>query len=147
MSLTIFDLADLARAWCPRVAVRRGFLAHALGWGPAHEIGHALISLPHERALPEYGIRCSIGFCKCQYERCHVVELAAMRISAALVVAAGMPALADEERKNTEDYDLMVSPAGARAARRMVVRRVGWPVPRTRVGVERLLRERLGAGR
>lgn len=142
-ALTLGDLSQLAWDFVPRRARRLDFLGNWLSWGPAHELGHTLIATNEERNLRDFGLDCAIGFCRCLGERCHVAELAAMRVSKALVTAAGVPALADKELEDTTDFDLMWSRTTWRASWRLVLARRLWPLPRTRVGLEGLLTRRL----
>ncbi len=142
--LTLAALHDLALQWCPPFARWDRIIAHPRAeWGSAHEIAHALLSLPHERTRRDYGL-CSIGSCRCPGDRCDVVELAAMAISAKLHLAIGRRDLIDAELQATEDYDYLDTRWHRTRAARLLARRGLQRIPRTCAGLERLLRRRLG---
>ena len=78
--LTLSTLARLANTWVPRAAGWDHLLGEEDGWGPAHELGHALIEPKARRSKEGYG-RCAAGFCIHDGEECDVYEVAAMLIS------------------------------------------------------------------
>lgn len=146
MTLTLSDLHALALRYCPRPARWDRLLRvrPPIAWGPSHEIAHALLSQPAERRLADYGM-CSAGFCRCYGDRCDVVEVAAIKISARLFVAAGRPDAVRIEAEATEGYAELVTPWYVRRAHGLLGRR-GLrlrTLPRTRAGLERLLERRL----
>lgn len=123
--MTLDEIWMIANYFLPKIAVdpsRIGNAAQAASWGPAHEIAHALVASPEERTRPFFGLPCSPEFCRCDDERCHVVELAAMDVSRRILVSAGRRDLVDAELKATTDYDLMAHAANKRAARRLIAR-------------------------
>lgn len=143
MTLTLHDLRDLAVAWCP-IKARWEYLIDVVDyWGPAHELAHAILSRPEERARRSYGL-CEAGECRCVGERCHVVELAAHRISYRLLAAAGREDLGADDINATDHYAEVATHVNYRASWRMLREERLWPVPRTRRGLERLLARRLG---
>lgn len=146
MTLTLPDLHALALRWCPRPARWSHLLrARHIAWGPAHEIAHALLSLPAERRLADYGM-CSAGFCCCPGDRCDIVETAAIKVSARLLVAAGRPDAVQLEADATEGYADLMTPWHVRRAHWLLGRRglrLG-TLPRTRAELERLLERRVG---
>ena len=130
--ITLDKLRRLALRWCPPEARWDSLIARTRrrSWGPAHELGHALIEPVERWSMPDYG-RCSTGFCRCVGGECDVVERAAMLISSRLVAYAGYPDLAIDERTSTDGYDLIASPYYERRAKRMLVKLGLWPVPYT----------------
>lgn len=142
-ALSLAAIQRLARRYTPRPARYEPRLVGEDWWGPAHEIGHALVATRADRALRDYGLPCAAGFCRCPYERCHVYELAAMAVSARLVCNAGRPDVATREVEDTSDYDLMIHRGTVRAAERLLTQRKLQRLPRTIEGLERLLRWRL----
>jgi hypothetical protein len=142
--LMLQDIRALALTFVPRVACRVGFVhPRAPGWGPSHEIGHALVATPEERALPAFGLGCYPGCCRCPKERCHVAELAAMLVSAGLLRRAGRDDLVRAEVRATDGFDEIALTVNVRAAERLLVERRLQRLPRTRAGLERLLARRL----
>ena len=143
--LTLGEVHRLAVDWCPLAAREPRFLADVEGWGPAHEIGHALFEPRDRRSSPKYD-SCALAYCECEREHCNVAEVAAMTVSAALLRACGRPDLIEREIKNTVDYDLL-EPRHFAAARAAMRRKKLWPIPRTRSSLEAALRRRLGRPR
>lgn len=139
-------LYDLSILWCPKVARWLHLIDdHQDAGGPAHELGHALIE-PRERwRRRDYG-RCSLSSCVCRDELCRVYEAAAMRISSALLRAAGRPELVGAEIESTSDYDL-IEPSHFAHARVLLKKKGLWPVPRTKRSLESALARRLGRPR
>jgi hypothetical protein len=142
-SITLRDLWSLANEWVPRKACWKHLLDYWNNWGPAHELGHALLEPAERRSKRSYG-RCAPGACQHEDDECGVAEIAAMMISAQLVTAAGHPALAEREVQGTTDYDVIATPANYRRARKLLKQRKLWLLPRTKATLERALRARLG---
>lgn len=145
--LTIPALLRLARRYCP-VKARWSALVqqHSPEWGPGHEIGHALLSRPRERTRANYGL-CSVEMCDCPAARCHVVELAAMYISANLHVAADRHDLLAMEIQATPGYAAISTPRYWELAAQLLARQRLIRLPRTVSRLEELLRKRLTAPR
>ena len=144
-TLTLHILRRLANEWCPTKATWVHLLDDTEYWGPAHELGHALIETPDRWKKLDYG-RCALGFCQCGSERCDVYEAAAMRISAALVKAAGQPELSEREIIDTGGYDRMTDTSRRRSI--PLLKRKGlWPVPVSERSLKAALKRRLGKPR
>lgn len=139
MTLALADIHALAVRYCPRPARWEHALAHVDSWAPAHELGHLLVSSPSERKRSSYGL---VDYTCRQRAHNWTAELAAMRISKALLMIAGRPDLVEREERNTPGL-VEMAPCGP-ASWRLVLRRRLWPLPRTRAGLERLLERRLG---
>lgn len=140
--LTLPALHDLALRWCPPDA-RWGYLLDGWDyWGPAHELAHAILSRPEERTVSDYGL-CEAAACRCPGERCHVVELAAQRISGHLLRTVGRQDLAEDDIWSTDGYTEIATPANDRASWHLLRAEHLWPLPRTIAGLERLLRRRM----
>lgn len=144
-SLSLEMLYQLAVEWCPKKARWSHLLVTIASWGPAHELGHALIETPDRWNKQDYG-HCPIAFCKCRYDLCDTYEIAAMRISSRLLAAAGHPRLAHQEYDETSDIDL-VDPIHEGRATALLRRKKLWPVPRTKRTLEAALKRRLGRPR
>lgn len=144
-SLTLTDLWVAANLWCPKKAAWTHLLDDLGDWGPAHELGHALIEPSRRWELRDYG-RCPVGSCHHRGKECDVYEVAAMRVSHALVCAAGRPDLVGREVESTIDYDLIEGTCWLRG-KALLERKRLWPVPRTRRSLEVALRRRLGRPR
>lgn len=114
-------------------------------WGPAHEIGHALLSTPAQRALALFGL-CSIGECS-HHGRCDTIEVAAMLISTRMHARMGRLDLVRAECRNTPDYARLMSADRLRRAKRTLRRFSLTRLPRTVEGLDALLARRLGAGK
>jgi hypothetical protein len=140
--VTLEDLYELANLWCPKKARWAHLLEHADTWGPAHELGHALIETSDRWRKESYG-HCAIAFCECPRHLCDTYEIAAMRISSRLLAACGHPGLAHQEFDETSDIDL-VDPIHEKRATALLRRKKLWPVPRTRRTLEAALVRRLG---
>lgn len=69
-----------------------------------------------------------------------------MRISEALLKAAGRPDLVEEEVQATSDYDFIMDTSWRRS-KALLERKKLWPVPRTRKALEAALKRRLGRPR
>jgi hypothetical protein len=142
-AMTPSTLRTLARRYCPRPARWDRLLNDKRAeWGPGHEIAHALLSMPHEWALVNYGL-CTPAGCRCPGERCCVVEVAAMYISARLCLAMGRRDPIAAEADATDDYEYIDTQWHWTRAARLLARRRLTRIPRTRRGLERLLRARL----
>lgn len=129
-ALTLDILWTAAIEWCPFRARWEHLLERPISWGPAHELGHALIEPADRRDLENYGA-CSLGFCGCEDDRCDVHEIAAMTISSRLLTYVGRPDLVLREIEDTTDYDLLDIPF-YRGRARALLRELGlWPVPYT----------------
>lgn len=137
--LNVEDLRQLALRWCPLVATYWGFvMGKTIEWGPAHELGHALVEPKSRRSRHGYG-RCDIESCACPTQRCLVTEAAAMMISSDLHGACGRHELIATERRSTPSYDAYIAPEADRA-RAHLERLKLWPVPQTIRGLEVALR-------
>jgi hypothetical protein len=55
MTLTLGDIYELAVAWCPKKARWPHLIECADTWGPAHELGHALIETSDRWRKDGYG--------------------------------------------------------------------------------------------
>lgn len=139
--ITLQAIHTLALAFCPREARWQHLLERSDSWGPAHELGHALVEPANRRDLEHYG-GCAAGFCHCPGARCDVHEIAAMMISARLVRRAGHPELAAREIDDTEGYNLIDTPWHRERAKRRLRRLRLWPVPYTLPMLETALRRR-----
>lgn len=143
MTLTLADIHELAVRYCPRPA-RWDYLLVDDYWGPAHEIAHALLSTPEERALPSYGLCDGEPGCSCTDGWCYVVEAAAMRISGHLLYnVLGRDDLSSQDWDACTRIDEIEKPSTWRASWAMLRAERLWPLPRTRAGLERLLERRL----
>lgn len=142
-SITLQALWQIASEWVPYTKEWGHLLTYWDTWGPAHEIGHALIEDPARRGIPGWGMSCQIGFCHHDGENCDVREVAAMTISNALVKAAGHPHLVADEIESTIDYDY-ISARSFRNGRALLRRQNLWPVPLTEEAIVQRLKERLG---
>lgn len=138
--MTLEDLHNLAVLWCPKKA-RWDNIFVVDHWGPAHELGHALIETRDRWKKESYG-RCSLSSCKCYLQRCVVYEAAAMTISRGLLKNVGREDLADDELQATDDYDFIEEEHYRRAMRLLRDKNV-WPMPKKLPQLERLLRVRL----
>lgn len=139
--ITLARLHRLAVRWCPPGARWDSLIAKRQSWGPAHELGHALLEPAERRMMNDYG-RCSTGCCMCAGGDCDVVERAAMLISARLVTYAGRPDLVRDEEDRTDEYEMIATPYYTRRARRRL-RSLGlWPVPYTISRLTSALRRR-----
>jgi hypothetical protein len=143
--VTLHDLWQLANQWCPKKASWDHLLEAQSSWGPAHELGHALIEPPSGWHKHDYG-RCALAFCIHRGHRCYTYEVAAMLISHRLLRAAGYEHLADREYNETSDIDL-VDGVHTERAKALLRRKKLWPVPRTLPSLERALQRRLGKPR
>jgi len=143
--LTLLDLWRLAVEWCPKKARWPHLIDEHNSWGPAHELGHALIEPSDRWDKHDYG-RCALAFCRCKAERCDTHEVAAMLISRALLRAAGNEFMSEREYNETSDIDL-VQPIHEARAKALLRRKRLWPVPRTRRTLEAALKRRLGRPR
>lgn len=143
--LTLYDLHQLAIEWCPTKARWAHLLKQAGTWGPAHELGHALIETSDRWRKHNYG-RCALAFCHCHLQQCDTYEVAAMRISSRLLAACGHPRLAHQEFDETSDIDI-VDPIHEGRATALLRRKKLWPVPRSRRTLEIALARRLGRPR
>lgn len=143
--MTLYDLWQLANQWCPKKASWDHLLEAQSSWGPAHELGHALIETSDRWGKESYG-HCAIAFCECPRHLCDTYEIAAMRISSRLLAACGHPRLAHQEFNETSDIDL-VDPIHEGRATALLRRKKLWPVPRTLPALERALKRRLGKPR
>jgi hypothetical protein len=114
-------------------------------WGPAHELGHALIEPSRGWKEYDYG-RCALAFCNHRGQRCDTYEVAAMLISHALLRASGNAFMSEREYNETSDVDL-VDPVHDKRAKALLRRKGLWPVPRTRRALEAALKRRLGKPR
>lgn len=141
--ITLRTLWRIASEWIPYTQDWGHLLVYWDTWGPAHEIGHALIEDPARRHTPGWGVSCQIGFCKHAGEICDVHEAAAMEISRALVRAAGHPELVHDEIESTIDYD-HISDRSFRASKSLLRRRGLCPVPTTEEAIVAHLKARLG---
>ena len=144
-SLTLRDLWVIANEWCPLKARWPHLLESEKSWGPAHELGHALIETRDRWDKHDYG-RCALAFCHCKAARCDTHEIAAMLISHALLRATGNAFMSEREYNETSDIDL-VQPIHEARAKALLRRKKLWPVPRTRKTLEAALRRRLGRPR
>jgi hypothetical protein len=144
--LTLQDLWRLANLWCPKPARWTHLLDEPNSWGPAHELGHALIEPRWRWKFRNYE-RCPLGFCQCNKANpCNAYEAAAMYISRTLLRAVGHEFIADREIEETTDYDYL-EPADFKRAKALLKRKKLWPVPRTRKALEAALKHRLGKPR
>lgn len=139
--LTMSGIHALAVRWTPPKARFDSMLVDRDSWGPAHELGHALVEPRSRHAIAGYG-RCSLGFCRCRGESCNVFELAAMLVSSRLMFAAKRSDLVDDETQHTTDLDL-VTPKNVDDAERLIRRLKLWPIPRTFAAVSRECQRRL----
>lgn len=129
-AITLHEIYRLARQHAPLAARRERFVARDFGWGPAHELAHALLSTRRERSVEDYGM-CDFGGCTCDRARCMVIEVAAMTISHALVRAAGWPDLVYAERSSSPRIDATFGRVLRRRARALLQKRGLWPIPAT----------------
>jgi hypothetical protein len=143
-SITLHALWRIANEWVPYTRAWGHLLMHWYSWGPAHEIGHALIEDPAHRATPGWGLSCEIGFCKHDDERCDVHEAAAMMISQTLVTATGHLHLANDEIESTIDYD-HISQQSFNASKALLRIQGLWPIPTTKEAIVSRLKARLGS--
>src|SRR5262249_42492141 len=135
LSLSLRDIHALALAWAPPRARMERLLAAAEHWGPAHELGHALISTPAQRVRYLYGLQ----RCTCQQHAAN--ECAAVCISATFLQTAGRADLIEAEGRWTPML-LETVEVGASGAAKLLAT-LG-PIPETRNGLSRLLHQRLG---
>lgn len=144
--LSLDVLYELALEWCPTKARWNHLLDGPKTWGPAHELGHALIEARWRWDIEGYD-HCALGCCHCtKWGYCTVYEAAAMYISRGLLVAAGQAFLAEREINDTHDYDY-IEPYHFKRARNLLRRKKLWPVPRSRRSLEAALKRRLGKPR
>lgn len=143
--MTLHDLWLLANQWCPKRASWDHLLEAQGSWGPAHELGHALIETSDRWFKRDYG-HCALAFCQCHLDLCDTYEVAAMYISHRLLRAAKHEYLADREYNETSDIDL-VDEVHTERAKALLRRKKLWPVPRTKRGLEAALKRRLGKPR
>ena len=132
--LTLADIHELALRWTPRRARMDGLLKQVDHWGPAHELGHALISTQAERDRYLYGLQ------RRPWRQQAAHELAAMRVSASLLITAGREDLVDAERRWTPML-LETEQAGMPGAHQRL--KVLGELPRSRLELERLLKRKL----
>lgn len=143
--LTLPYLYKLAIEWCPVDARWPHLFEDELSWGPAHELGHALIEPRWRWEFFGY-TRCNLYRCHCGRDLCTVYEAAAMTISGRILDSMGEGGLADNEIDNTVDYDT-IERSHFERAKTLLRRKRLWPVPRTRASLESALRRRLGKPR
>ena len=135
------DIYELALSWVPRRAWWPHLLENAEHWGPAHELGHALVEEPWRRRKRAYGLH-DFDKCTCRGQTCEVHEIAAMIISRHLLVSAKHTSLANREYNDTGYGWIIDDPTLNRRARALLKRKGLWPIPRSRSGLEALLRRR-----
>jgi hypothetical protein len=143
--LTLLDLWRLAVEWCPKKARWPHLIDDHESWGPAHELGHALIEARVRWNQNDYG-HCPLAMCNCRRELCDTYEVAAMLISHALLRATGNEFMSEREYADTTDIDL-VDPVHNQRAKALLRKKGLWPVPRTKRSLEAALRRRLGKPR
>lgn len=143
--MTLRDLYDLAILWCPRKARWEHLIDRVNSWGPAHELGHALIETRDRWSKPDYG-RCALAFCIHHAKRCDTHEMAAMGISCQLLRAAGHEEMVYAEHRATIDIEL-VDPIHIDRGKKLLRKKGLWPVPKTRRSLEAALKRRLGIPR
>ena len=139
--MTLDDLYKLALSWVPRKAWWPHLLEDPNHWGPAHELGHALIEEPWRRHKRAYGL-CDLGDCKCRGRVCEAHEVAAMVISRRLLDATGNIHLSNREFNDTGYSWIIDDLTNVRRARALLRKKKLWPVPRSRRALEALLRRR-----
>ena len=145
-TLNLQILWQLANLWCPKPARWKHLLDTSDSWGPAHELGHALLEPRWRWKFKNYE-RCPLGFCTCnKLHPCNAYEAAAMYVSRALLRATGNEFIADREINETTDYDYL-EPADFKRAKALLRRKKLWPIPRTRRTLEVALKRRLGKPR
>lgn len=64
-ALTLDAIWRIANRYTPRAARYNERISHPNSWGPAHEIGHALVATPKERTQRDFGLTCEPGMCRC----------------------------------------------------------------------------------
>lgn len=137
--ITLAQIHALACRWASPEAAYENLLVDVVCWGPAHELGHALIAGRRGRNRG-YGL-CS-WWCVCYRDRCTIIEAAAMIVSSTLLRRAGHRDLITKERHGTEGLNAIdeVRPRG----KLLLIERGIWPLPLDADGLEQLAARRIG---
>ena len=136
--LSLGDLRELCDRYVPSSSRWPASIGdYCAPWWYTHEIGHLLVAARRDIGKRGFGVDDPSSYSE-HYRRC--VELAAMRISRSLLVAAGCWDLADDEVDNTDVQTVYWDDRGY--VRRLLRRRGVARVPTTRVRLERMLAAR-----
>lgn len=136
--MTLRDIYQLCERFVPALSRHPNSFSFREGWWPAHEVGHLLTVEPASIGLVMFGLDDDADPNALQTFERRCRELAAMRISYRLLVAAGRQDLADQEVEDTDRDTLILGWEGPakRRVNAILRERRTLRVPRTREALE-----------